>query len=200
VAAGLGYLIGHKCGPLLNVLFVLGLVLFYGLSMSGTLPDLGGNKKAAEEMKNAAFDAKSLDKTLLWLEAEGVKVTEIDKKKNEVLSQEAFKELTDKLAKVVGSEVQWQAKVKSVNSKTVVLEDRSLGSGLALKFEVIAAGAALKATQDDPFALPITVEQSRKLGAGDVVQFFGRIFACRAERTGDSLTFTLTVSEAKLVE
>jgi hypothetical protein len=198
VAFCVGAWFGYKFAKLLTALLVLTVVVF------GLLVFLGWQhqKKTEEEArKNAAFDPKSLTTTLLWMEVQGQKVTEVDGKKNEVLSKEAFEELGRTLARAEGAQVEWQATVASVNPDSVALNGPSIGSGHSLRFEVVAGTRDPQAAQQPQgLALPITPEQSRRLAAGQTITFTGRVQACRAERAAGGLAFTLIVSEARVVD
>jgi hypothetical protein len=199
VAAAVGYAIGYKFALFFQILLGVAVIGF------GVLVFIGYqvNKKAEEQ---AVFDPHSLSTTLLWLKAEGQKVAEVDQKKNEVLSKEALEGLSRKLAGVEGTQVCWEAPVESVRPSAVTLQSSALqssASSVTLRCEVIADKQYPATAQAEPAApgvLPVTPEQGRRLAAGHPVAFSGRILACKAERSVESLVITLRVAEARVAD
>jgi hypothetical protein len=189
-----GGLIGYKFAIVLTVLLALSILV------GGVLLFIG-YQEVKKAQQNAVFDAKSLSTTLLWLEAEGGKVTEVDAKKNEVMSKEAMEKLSRTLAGAEAKQVQWQVTVGSVTPAAVTVQSPSLGSGYPLTFGLVAARSSSDAAeQPDGLVLPITAEQSRKLIAGQPITITGRVRTCYAKRSGANLAFTLVVSEARVVD
>jgi hypothetical protein len=194
VAFCLGGLIGYKFAIVFTALLGVAIIAFAVLIYLGS--EMG--KKARED---AAFDPKSLSTTLLWMEAQGGKVTEVEAKKNEVMSKDALEAANRTLAGAEGKQVQWQSTVESVSPTTVTLQRPSMGSGYSFTFDLVAAKASPEGAEPPHgLALPITAEQSRKLTAGQTINFTGRVRTCRADRSGGNLAFALVVSEARVAD